>query len=1096
MLNPFASNFQPTPVDQPIKPIPDAPKKKSQPKRPNRPKTNDTINQNKPRDSQPADSHSKKLKGRAKVTPTTNQDIFTQESPFIAIEAAIDPIHRIDIQPANPRRQSLTIEKKFEHGYERYIDWIDRSLGCYDTVTVVGMENAIVDIVSIVTILYDRKIAAHDDVETFTMNPGNVMSFLTIPFSRLKNTFSPTTTLDNYETTEMTNIVDLDSFMALMDARKIIDIPLDDDNSSLSSDNTEYMNSPDPFINGVKYDYEQDEEHYGDEAEQSLVGNDLEGGGSIKKKGGKKWLCMSFLFLILLFWLIWTIGLSQMGPVSDPEDNESLHFDLPDLYNTSFMPKRPSLVWVKNDPRDGIFTYTNPVTNDILLESVQDGKSEIFVEATDLKIGQGLLHVNSFEISQDAKYLLLKTNVTSQWRYSSHSNIYIYNLDDKSLFPLNNGSTIDKRPLISYAVWSPTGHQVAYVMKNEIFITDLQNHTRITFDGSDTIFNGVPDWVYEEEVFAKNYALWWSPDSTHLAYLRFNETAVPEFHLQYYTASNSSYPDELTIKYPKAGAPNPLVSLHIHSLELGSSIMVTSNSTLNSTVKTSDTFFEFDDTDRLITDVIWSTETNTHLLFKQTNRVQDIEVTNLVTIEKQLNQTSIENIRTYKPNDGGWIEPGQTMVYIPNTKSNDTTIRYLDIIDNGKGFLHLAVLKATEKDSKPSWLTSGKWEVVPGTVVVDTERQLVHYVSTERSHLERHLYKIDFSRPKPSTTKTCLTCPDDATIHAYYTVTFSPKNGYYILQYEGPDTPSTVVKSVDDATFETVLQNNQALKDLLDQYELPRTRMVSVMSGGIKMDAMEVLPPDFDASKKYPVLFHVYGGPGSQIASYRFELSWSTFLASKLGYIVVTVDGRGTGFKGRKYKVGIRGRLGELETIDQINAARHWSSLEYVDSSRIAIWGWSYGGYMTSKVIEANSGIFAAGLAVAPVTDWRFYDSIYTERYMLTPQLNPDGYIQSAVNNMTGFEEPNFLLVHGTGDDNVHFQNSAVLVDKLTRANIHNYQVQFFPDSNHAIRHHNANPNLYYMLTKFLWESFGGEEYLHVRKELNGHFSGPIAGPH
>ncbi|KAI8070098.1 hypothetical protein BDF21DRAFT_424979 [Thamnidium elegans] len=203
MLNPFASNFQPTPVDQPIKPIPDAPKKKSQPKRPNRPKTNDTINQNKPRDSQPAsattnhkardsrpattttnhkpstsnhkprDSHSKKLKGRAKVTPTTNQDIFTQESPFIAIEAAIDPIHRIDIQPANPRRQSLTIEKKFEHGYERYIDWIDRSLGCYDTVTVVGMENAIVDIVSIVTILYDRKIAAHDDVETFTMNPGN-----------------------------------------------------------------------------------------------------------------------------------------------------------------------------------------------------------------------------------------------------------------------------------------------------------------------------------------------------------------------------------------------------------------------------------------------------------------------------------------------------------------------------------------------------------------------------------------------------------------------------------------------------------------------------------------------------------------------------------------------------------------------------------------------------------------------------------------------------------------------------------------------------------------------------------------------------------
>lgn len=317
--------------------------------------------------------------------------------------------------------------------------------------------------------------------------------------------------------------------------------------------------------------------------------------------------------------------------------------------------------------------------------------------------------------------------------------------------------------------------------------------------------------------------------------------------------------------------------------------MVTSNSTLNSTVKTTDTFFELDDIDRLITDVIWSTETNTHLIFKQTNRVQDIEITNLVTIGDHLNQTHVENIRTYKPNDGGWIEPGQTMVYIPNTKKNDTAVKYLDIIDNGKGFLHLAVLKATEKDSKPSWLTSGKWEVVPGTVVVDIQRQFVHYVSTERSHLERHLYKIDLSQPKPSLTKTCVTCPDDISRHAYYTTTFSPKYGYYILQYEGPDTPFTVVKSVDNSTFETVLQDNQALKDLLSTYELPRTRMVSVMSGGVEMDAMEILPPDFDVSKKYPVLFHVYGGPGSQIASYRFELSWSTFLASKLGYIVVTV---------------------------------------------------------------------------------------------------------------------------------------------------------------------------------------------------------------
>ncbi|KAI7905249.1 dipeptidyl peptidase IV N-terminal region-domain-containing protein [Cokeromyces recurvatus] len=741
------------------------------------------------------------------------------------------------------------------------------------------------------------------------------------------------------------------------------------------------------------------------------------------------------------------------------------------------------------DPRDGIYTYTDPDTNDILLASIEDGESEIFVRASDLKVGDGFLEVQSFEISQDSEYLLLRTNVTNQWRYSTHSNVYIYKLADKSLFPLNKFSTIDQVPVISYATWSPTGHKLAYVLGNEIFVTDLENLTRITFDGSNTIFNGVPDWVYEEEVFGTDYAMWWSPDSTHLAYLRFNETAVPEFHLQYYTATNDSYPSELTIKYPKAGSPNPLVTLHIHSLISGTTVMVTSNSTLNATVQMSDNFFELKDTDRIITDVIWSTETNTHLLFKQTNRVQDIEITNLVTLGTFLqNETVVETIRTYKPSDGGWIDPAQTMVYIPD---NDTAIpQYLDIIDNGNGYMHLALLKATlDANDSPFWLTSGDWEVIPSTVEVDHERQLIHYISTERSYLERHLYRIDLRHPKD---RLCLTCPDQEDVHAYFTASFSPKHGYYILQYDGPDIPTTVVKKVDDAAFEAVLQDNEALRSLLSNYELPRTRMVPVKSGGIDMMAMEVLPPDFSVSKKYPVLFHVYGGPGSQLASYRFELSWSTFLASKLGYIIVTVDGRGTGFKGRKYRSGVRGRLGELETIDQINAARHWATLEYVDPSRIAIWGWSYGGYMASKVIEANSGLFVAGMAVAPVTDWRFYDSIYTERYMLTPELNPQGYATSAISNTTGFENVRYLLIHGTGDDNVHFQNTAVLVDKLTQANNHNYRVQFFTDNNHAIRYHNANQNVYYTLSNFLWESFGGEEYLHVRKELNGHFSGPL----
>ncbi|CAO3649934.1 unnamed protein product [Cunninghamella echinulata] len=746
--------------------------------------------------------------------------------------------------------------------------------------------------------------------------------------------------------------------------------------------------------------------------------------------------------------------------------------------------------------QDGVFTYRDPQTNDILLESVESGDSQVYIEQKDLRIDGKNINVDRFEISQDAQYLTLYTNTTKQFRWSYKVNVFIYHITNKSIAPLNEEIDLTKTPVISYTKWSPTGHQLAYVMNNDIYTTKLDGtpHTRVTFDGSATVRSGVPDWVFEEEVFGKEYTLWWSPDSTYLAYLRFNETSVPEYQVPLYTTSNkSAYPENLTIRYPKAGSPNPIVSLHLHSLETKETVMVTKNETSHplqalSTVK------DFNDDDRLITDVAWATETHTHLLYKQTNRVQDHEITSLVTLSKNktasIQETaSVRSIREYIPEDGGWIDVGQSIVFLPSKDKN--TIQYLDIADNDDGYTHLAIFTVKQGaggQAVPHWLTSGDWEVIAGSVIVDKSRKLVHFFSTERSFLERHLYSISLDHKVPSFTKKCLTCPKDPDEHAYYSASFSPKAGYYILNYLGPDVPRTSVRKIDDSSFESVLNDNASLKKLLDEYDLPRIRMLTVKSGGIDMPAMEVLPPDFDISKKYPVLFHVYGGPGSQLVSYQFALDWHTFVASQLGFIVVTVDGRGTGFQGREYRSAVRGKLGELETIDQVNAAKHWATLDYVDESRIAIWGWSYGGYMTTKVIESDDGVFRSGLAVAPVTDWRFYDSVYTERYMLTPSLNPEGYEKSAVNNMTGFEHADYLLVHGTGDDNVHFQHSAVLVDKLTLANVHRYRVQFYPDSNHRISYHNANPNVYYLLTEFLFESFGGKEFAHIRQETHGRY--------
>ncbi|RCI03344.1 hypothetical protein CU098_011828 [Rhizopus stolonifer] len=624
-------------------------------------------------------------------------------------------------------------------------------------------------------------------------------------------------------------------------------------------------------------------------------------------------------------------------------------------------------------------------------------------------------------------------------------------------------------------------------MNNNIYVTDLIKHKQVTFDGSKTVFNGIPDWVYEEEVLASNFALWWAPDSSHLAYLRLDETSVPEYHLQMYTRDrNASYPKQDNIKYPKAGAPNPLVSLHIYSLSTDRSITASTGSGAKALSHIKD----FKETNRLIVDVAWATESHTQLLFKQTNRIQDHEYTNMVNIDSvHLENSTIQLVREYKPNDGGWIDIAQNMVYLPPTNnSTKVDVSYLDILDNQDGFSHLAIITAGKK-SKITWLTRGNWEVVAGTVQVDSKRQLVHFISTERSPHERHLYKISLKDPH---SRTCVTCPENPEEHAYYSASFSPKSGYYILNYEGPGIPNIVVRKVDDDAFSAVLQDNAELRALLEDYDLPQTRMKTISSDGFEMTAMEVVPANFDARKKYPVLFHVYGGPGSQLVTHRFELNWQTFVASQLGFIVVTVDGRGTGFKGRKYRVGVRERLGGLETIDQVNAGKHWAKLDYVDSYRMAIWGWSYGGYMTTKVIESNDGVFSTGMAVAPVTDWRYYDSVYTERYMKTPALNPKGYEVSAVNNMTGFRNARYLLAHGTGDDNVHFQHTAILVDKFTLSDIHNYRVQIYPDSNHAIRHHNANKNVYYLLTEFLLESFGGHEYKHIYRERHGQFSGPL----
>jgi dipeptidyl aminopeptidase len=252
----------------------------------------------------------------------------------------------------------------------------------------------------------------------------------------------------------------------------------------------------------------------------------------------------------------------------------------------------------------------------------------------------------------------------------------------------------------------------------------------------------------------------------------------------------------------------------------------------------------------------------------------------------------------------------------------------------------------------------------------------------------------------------------------YYTASFSTGAGYYLLSYKGPDVPWQKVKKSNDEKFNTDLEDNTPLRTLLNATQIPTRRWSTVEINGYECNYMEFLPPGFSPDQKHPVLFQVYGGPGSQIVDMQFQLGFSAVMSAveRLKYVVVVVDGRGTGFKGRDFRIKVVNQLGKFETEDQIAAGKYWKTLPYVDPKRVAIWGWSYGGFMASKITEADSGVFKAAMAVAPVTDFRFYDSVYTERYMNSPSTNLAGYEHTAVSNMTGFENSDYLLVHGTGD--------------------------------------------------------------------------------
>lgn len=760
--------------------------------------------------------------------------------------------------------------------------------------------------------------------------------------------------------------------------------------------------------------------------------------------------------------------------------------------NGTFAAESKSIQWIQTPTSltDDSGDYVVIEDGKYFLKSLQNENSStvLYDSGTEIQYDGNTYDIESVTFSNDLKIALLTCNKVHNWRHSFFATYFIFNTETKETKPLYAEDPAGNEK-IALAIISPDSEKVSFVLNNNVYITDVTDFAnpvtkQITSDGGPQLFNGKPDWVYEEEVFESDSALWWSPDSNHLLILRSNDTEVPTYPIPYFVKEDadhrSSYPTVEDVKYPKAGFPNPIVDIIVYDFANG----------IMKQLEEDDPFYNdphIDNLNRLITEVIWVG--NEQVLVRVTNRESDILKIFVVECPSDSQKISSQVSRFEDGrNDKSWFEITHNTIYIPKSETRKEN-GYIDMI-NVDGYDHIAYFSPPEASEPKVLLTSGDWEVVGGAAAFDFVTDKVYYISTEKSSIERHVYSVTLDGTKKENVT-------DISLDAWYEASFSIGSRYLLLSYTGPDVPHQEILDLHQRSS-TNFSSNEDLAKVLTQYDLPPTIFGNVtLEDDLIVNYKESLPPHFDSEKQYPLLFFVYGGPGSQLVSKQFAVSFSSVIAAELNAVVVTVDGRGTGFKGKKFRNIVRDNLGTHEVIDQVAAAKHWISRGYIDSERTAIWGWSYGGYMTLKTLENDQGdTFKYGMSVAPVTSWKLYDSVYTERYMHTPQQNPHGYEKSSVHDFEGFKNvKRFLLMHGTGDDNVHFQNSLQLIDSFDLAGVENYDMFVFPDSDHSIRWHNAGTIVYDRLFTWLTRAFGGEFDNSYQVNSFGAFNGGGNGP-
>jgi dipeptidyl-peptidase-4 len=653
---------------------------------------------------------------------------------------------------------------------------------------------------------------------------------------------------------------------------------------------------------------------------------------------------------------------------------------------------------------------------------LETGKKERTVFDNSMQKFQGeAISVDEYSFSDNEQKMLLLTQAKNIYRRSILHKVYVLDLVSGKITLLDDDKVL-------HPSFSPDGSKVAFVKDNDLYYNDLNRDrtTAITADGKwNYIINGNCDWVYEEEFsFTKAYD--WAPDGQHIAFYRFDETLVPMYTLAYY---DSLYPRQYQFKYPKAGEPNSVVRVLLYDL--------TSRKTVDANLGR--------ETDQYIPRIKWTKDPSKLCIYRMNRHQNKLE---LLQAEAATGATSV----MYEEENPYFIEINDNLQFLPDNES---------FIFNSEmsGYNHL--YRWNWKKEQMTRLTLGKFDV-DALIGIDEKTQRVYYTAAVESPMQRKFYSVSWNGGNKKTLTEEKGTHSITAINGYH---------YFLDKYSRLNQPPVYYLRDANGSVVRTLEENKELVAKMKDYELGKLRFKKFPGAeeGVMLNAWMITPPDFDSTKQYPVLMFQYSGPNSQQVADRFPISdffWHQMLAEK-GYIVICADGTGTGFRGQKFRKKTYQQLGNLESNDQIAIARHLGTLPYVDKSRIGIWGWSYGGFMSSTCIMKGADVFKSAIAVAPVTNWRYYDNIYTERYMRTPRENPKGYDDNSPVQMVNGLKGKLLLVHGTGDDNVHFQNQVMLVDALIKAD-KEFESEYYPNKAHGISGGNTRYHLYKRMTEFI----------------------------